>query len=72
MIKEPIFGLRIKKIIMKKTTQGVGTSFNKYIKGDKKSFTGLNNPATRPKEKAKIKDIIKAKTVLKKDSQSAV
>lgn len=72
IIKDPIFGSLKKKRIIKKTTQGVGTSFNKYTRGAKKSFTGLNKPAIKPSIKAKINDIISEIIVLRRDCPIAV
>lgn len=72
IIKDPIFGSLKKKRIIKKTTHGVGTSFNKYTRGAKKSFTGLNKPAIKPRIKAKINDIISEIIVLKRDCPIAV
>lgn len=56
---------------MKNTTQGVGTSFKRWIKGAKKSLNGLKSPPTKPKINAKTNDIKRAKNVLNKDSPSA-
>ena len=57
--------------MMKKTIQGVGTSFKRWIRGAKKSLNGLKNPPTKPKIKANTNDIKSAKNVLNKDSPRA-
>lgn len=67
IIKDPIFGSLKKKRIIKNTTQGVGTSFSKYTRGAKKSFTGLNKPAIKPSIKAKINEITREIIVLRRD-----